>query len=199
MPSTLDKIMNTPRTDTAARHIDGMMGDWVPCYVSEELERELQEANDYADRLVEHKDMVCLPADLKNLREANAHFAAENEALKKQRDEAVNNYETAQLRSIRVGEQRDKWKASHDNQVELNRLLRDRPDLKERAALVDKLITQRDMIAAALEDCREDSIELLGERDWWQLENRCRYQERYQETQDNITRADAALQSLIKP
>jgi hypothetical protein len=94
--------------------------------------------------------------------------------------------------------ERDKWKASHDNQVELNRLLRDRPDLKERAALVHKLITQRDMLAAALEDCREDSVELLGERDWWKLENRCRYQERYQTTHDNVTRADALIKSLTK-
>jgi septal ring factor EnvC (AmiA/AmiB activator) len=53
---------------------------------NKKLKTELQEAKDYADRLVEHKDMVCLPADLANLREANAHFAAENEALKKQRD-----------------------------------------------------------------------------------------------------------------
>jgi hypothetical protein len=74
-------MMNTPRTDAAARHIDGFQ--WVPRYISEELERELQEANDYADRLVAHKDMVCLPADLANLREGNAHFAAENEALRK--------------------------------------------------------------------------------------------------------------------
>jgi hypothetical protein len=41
------------------------------------------EMSEYADRLVAHKDMVCLPADLKNLREANTSFAIENEALKK--------------------------------------------------------------------------------------------------------------------
>ena len=40
--------------------------------------------SDYADRLVEHKDMPCLPADLANLRTANAHFAKENETLKKE-------------------------------------------------------------------------------------------------------------------
>ena len=39
---------------------------------------------DYADRLVEHKDMVCLPADLKNLRKSNAALATENQELKKQ-------------------------------------------------------------------------------------------------------------------
>ncbi len=51
---------------------------WVRC------SKELVEANEYADRLVEHKDMVCLPADLANLRKANAAFASENEALKKE-------------------------------------------------------------------------------------------------------------------
>ena len=58
---------------------------------------------------------------------------------------------------------------------------------------------QRDRLAEALENCREDSIELLDERDWWQLENRGDYQQRYQSTRDNVTHADAALQSLIKP
>jgi uncharacterized protein YciW len=55
---------------------------------------------------------------------------------------------------------------------------------------------QRDRLAVALRDCREDSVELLGERDWWQNEPRCDCQKRYQETRDNVTRADEALQSL---
>ena len=38
--------------------------------------------SDYADRLVEHKDMVCLPADLQNLRDANTALAQENFELK---------------------------------------------------------------------------------------------------------------------
>ena len=79
--------------------------------------------------------------------------------LQRELDEAVNNYETAQLLSVRVGEQRDR-------------------------------------LAVALRECREDSVELLGERDWWQRESRLDYQERYQETRDNVTRADEALQSL---
>jgi len=37
---------------------------------------------DYADELVEHKDMVCLPADLRNLRDSNAALAQENFELK---------------------------------------------------------------------------------------------------------------------
>ena len=49
---------------------------------NKKLKIELQEANDYADRLVEHKDMACLPADLANLRKANARFAIENAKLK---------------------------------------------------------------------------------------------------------------------
>jgi oligoribonuclease NrnB/cAMP/cGMP phosphodiesterase (DHH superfamily) len=45
---------------------------------------------------------------------------------------------------------RDKWKANHDNQVAINRTLRDRPDLGERAKLVDALTKQRDALAEAL-------------------------------------------------
>ena len=50
----------------------------------EELKKQLDWYKNYADRLVEHKDMVCLPADLKNLRESNAALATENQELKKQ-------------------------------------------------------------------------------------------------------------------
>ena len=50
----------------------------------EELKKQLDWYKNYADRLVEHKDMVCLPADLKNLRESNLKLATENEELKKQ-------------------------------------------------------------------------------------------------------------------
>ena len=103
----------------------------------------------------------------------------------------------------------------------INSLIRERDEMKEqrdewgnlwadlaRACVKDltkverevvTLTEQRDRLAQALENCREDSIELLGERDWWQLENRCDYQQRYQDTRDNVTNADAALQSLIKP
>ena len=58
--------------------------DWRS--VLAKAEEQLQEARDYADRLVEHKDMVCLPADLANLREANAAFAIENHDLKERCD-----------------------------------------------------------------------------------------------------------------
>jgi uncharacterized coiled-coil protein SlyX len=50
------------------------------------LKTEIDWYKKYTDKLVEHKDMVCLPADLKNLRESNAALATENEELKKQVD-----------------------------------------------------------------------------------------------------------------
>jgi hypothetical protein len=50
-----------------------------------------------------------------------------------------------------VTKQRGEWKANHDNQVAINRTLRDRPDLGERAKLVDALTKQRDALAEALE------------------------------------------------
>ena len=48
-----------------------------------ELKKEIDWFKKYTDALVEHKDMVCLPADLRNLREANSALATENEELKK--------------------------------------------------------------------------------------------------------------------
>ena len=60
----------------------------------------------------------------------------------------------------------------------------------------DEARGQRDRLAKALRECREDSVELLGERDWWQHEPRGDYQKRYQETRHNAKRADEALQSL---
>ena len=51
-----------------------------------ELKKEIAWFKKYTDALVEHKDMVCLPADLKNLRESNAALATENQELKKQVD-----------------------------------------------------------------------------------------------------------------
>ena len=46
------------------------------------LKTEIDWYKKYTDKLVEHKDMICLPADLKNLRESNAALATENEELK---------------------------------------------------------------------------------------------------------------------
>ncbi len=48
------------------------------------LTKQLAEANAYADELVTHKDMVCLPKDLENLREANLELAKENELWKEE-------------------------------------------------------------------------------------------------------------------
>jgi len=44
--------------------------------------------------------------------------------------------------------ERDMWKANHDNQVQMRRTLMDRPDLKERAKLVQELIAERDELRA---------------------------------------------------
>lgn len=48
------------------------------------LTHELEESRKYADELVEHSNMPCLPADLRNLRQANEHFAVENQRLKEE-------------------------------------------------------------------------------------------------------------------
>lgn len=42
------------------------------------LTEQLRESQAYADKLVEHKDMICLPKDLEVLREANLGLAKES-------------------------------------------------------------------------------------------------------------------------
>jgi seryl-tRNA synthetase len=95
------------------------------------------------------------------------HFESmEHEAKSKQlerelneaREDAANQRRLADMalahRDVIIAE-RDKWKANHDNQVVINRTLRDRPDLGERAKLVDALTKQRDALAGALKSlCR---------------------------------------------
>lgn len=46
----------------------------------------------------------------------------------------------------KLSRDRDAWKASHDNQVKLRRALMDRPDLKERATLVQKMADELETI-----------------------------------------------------
>ena len=46
------------------------------------LYSEIGRLEKYADNLVEHSNMPCLPADLRNLRTANLDFAMENQKLK---------------------------------------------------------------------------------------------------------------------
>jgi chromosome segregation ATPase len=52
------------------------------------LNTNLIESQQYADRLVQHKDMVCLPKDLENLREANGQLAADVESLTTRLDDS---------------------------------------------------------------------------------------------------------------
>lgn len=44
----------------------------------DEVSEQLRESQAYADKLVEHKDMICLPKDLDVLREANMGLAKES-------------------------------------------------------------------------------------------------------------------------
>ncbi len=82
-------------------------------------------------------------------------------------------------------------------------------DMRDRALIAERELTavteQRDRLTVALRECLEDSMELQAEHDWWSSEPRCgrqvkyQRQKRYQETLDNITRANETLQSLHSP
>ena len=98
--------------------------------------------------------------------EVSEQLERELAEVTKQRDhykKACNQYSEDEMlcKLQEVTKQRDEWKANHDNQVAINRALRDRPDLGERAKLVDALTKQRDALAEALQlfencfDCYE--------------------------------------------
>jgi len=50
----------------------------------------------------------------------------------------------AEAANLKLERECNSWKASHDNQVKLKKIVSDRPDLKERAKLVAELIEERD-------------------------------------------------------
>ena len=62
------------------------------------LMQELEQAKKYADDLVEHSNMPCLPADLRNLRQANEHLAVENQKLKEEVKEL--NYKLKSIQAL---------------------------------------------------------------------------------------------------
>jgi hypothetical protein len=67
----------------------------------------------------------------------------------------------------------------------------DRLEELERELAAERALADR--LVASLEDCRDDSAELLSDHSWWQDEPRCGYAERYKENAKNITRAVEAL------
>lgn len=76
---------DTPETDAEANN-GSLCDQCVPVDFARKLERERDEAREYADKLVAHKDMVCLPKDLEVLREANLGLAVE---LHEAREETI--------------------------------------------------------------------------------------------------------------
>lgn len=59
-----------------------------------------------------------------------------------------NKWECAVEMAARAEVERDMWKANHDNQVALKRIIAARPDLKERAPMVEKLMAERNRAQA---------------------------------------------------
>ncbi len=78
--------------------------------------------------------------------------------IKRQHNAAVSNCEYWMAEATR-------WKASHDNQVELKRMLTDRPDLKERSKSMMKLLAERDLPAKQRGKAIADGSRMMDERD----------------------------------
>lgn len=76
------------------------------------LKAEVEQAEAYANKLVQHKDMACLPKDLENLREANEQFAEEIEDLK---EEAQHLAQYARVLQLENEQLESKLKEQSDN------------------------------------------------------------------------------------
>lgn len=63
----------------------------------------------------------------------------------------------------------DKWKASHDNQVKLRRMLMDRPDLKERAKLVSGLTEENQKLQKEIERLKGEMEKAWEESREWHM------------------------------
>lgn len=61
----------------------------------------------------------------------------------------------AEAKVVELERGRDMWKSNHDNQVRIKRMLADRPDLKDRAESVSKLLAAVKTLRGALEKCEE--------------------------------------------
>lgn len=59
-----------------------------------------------------------------------------------------NKWECAVEMAARAEVERDMWKANHDNQVAIKRIIAARPDLKDRAPMVEKLMAERNRAQA---------------------------------------------------
>ena len=59
-----------------------------------------------------------------------------------------NKWKAAIEMAARAELERDMWKANHDNQVAIKRIIAARPDLKERAPMVEKLMAERNRAQA---------------------------------------------------
>jgi len=95
--------------------------------------------------------------ELEKLRDENANLRQEvtnfkficdtNEAC------ITNQYELIK----EIADERDHWKANHDNQVKLKETLTERPDLRERSAKMNELMDKLDIARRALLEAIMDS------------------------------------------
>jgi hypothetical protein len=84
---------------------------------------------------------------LRRMRQKLAAMTALNQAMREANIELTTQLEAAHKETA-------KWKAAHDNQVNLKRILMDRPDLEDRAERMQELLVQ-------IEQLKSDYNQLL--------------------------------------
>lgn len=145
-------MSKTPRTDVAARYIEGFADQWVPRYVSEELERELKESREYVDKLAQGLPDGMLPKDVEVLREANCGLALELTAVTEERDEARDALSEISLYlSVGIGDESTTAQQYYERIIEGIAMLT-RPIMQR----LDEAREQRDMPAEHIREAAND-------------------------------------------
>jgi DNA repair exonuclease SbcCD ATPase subunit len=126
----------------------------VPIQEAQKLERELADMT----KQINPYEREAAKAAINALKRELAEITKQRDHYKAACDQYSEDEMLCELQDIT--KQRDEWKANHDNQVAINRALRDRPDLGERAKTVDALIKQRDALAEAIETLEAERKDL---------------------------------------
>jgi hypothetical protein len=145
---------------------------------AKKLQRELAEAREYADTLVAHKDMICLPKDLEVLREANLGLAME---LYEAQNEIIgwkNKWDCAVDMAARAENARDemtlRWERTNDALFEARELT------KRQGEIIAEMMTPAEQrlseleIALAIERALADRLALALKMTRWDSPVTCK-------------------------
>jgi hypothetical protein len=130
-----------------------------------DLQRERDEAREYADRLAEGLPEGMLPKDVEVLREANLGLATELAAVTEQQDYMTLRLGETQERMINAERQRDRLQKIVDEQCRVSSVCREYREQRDRLAeVIEQLKSQLTQTRGAVTICRNGYVQELEQQ-----------------------------------